>query len=255
MKSLLMAWLLLAFAAPAAAVESVRFRSADGLEIHGDRYPLPGEPAAPVILLFHQAGASRGEYEDIAPRLNRLGFECIAVDLRSGRRSRGKENRTAAAARAAGRGTSYADALPDVLAALDHARRHYPGRKIILWGSSYSAALVLKVAGDRPGDVAGVVAFSPGEYFAHLGKGSTWIQDSARHIQVPVFISSARDESDSWRAIYDVIPSKTKTSFVPTSAGHHGSSALWKEYRDSEAYWQVLIPFLLRAGPGSLHGQ
>lgn len=195
-------------------------------------------------MLFHQAGSSRGEYTEIAPRLNKLGFNCIAVDLRSGEYSRGKDNETAIRAGDKGLATSYADALPDLIAALDYAREKYSNSKIIAWGSSYSAALVLKVAGDHPELVDGVIAFSPGEYFAHLGKSKTWIRDAAQNIKAPVFITSSRKEASDWSLIYQAIDITNKKSFVPKTDGKHGSKALWDKYADSEAYWDAVTRFL-----------
>ncbi len=227
------------------ASESQTFtiQSSDGLLLTADRYSPHTSNTTPLIMLFHQAGSSRGEYTDIAPRLNNLGFNCIAVDLRSGDSSRGIENETDIRASKANLPTGYADALPDVIAALRYAKEINKG-KVIAWGSSYSAALVLKVAGDHPELVDGVLAFSPGEYFAHLGKSKTWIQDSAKNIMVPIFITSAKNEADQWDALFKAIPSTSKSFFVPTTAGRHGSKALWKKYDDSEEYWRAVNNFL-----------
>jgi len=118
--SLLMATASFAAAEP----ETITFKSADDLLITADRYTPHTSNSTPLIVLFHQAGSSRGEYSEIAPRLNKLGFNCIAVDLRSGEYSRGKDNETAIRASKAGLATSYADALPDVIAALHYASKH-----------------------------------------------------------------------------------------------------------------------------------
>lgn len=223
--------------------QTFTIKSSDGLLITADRYTPHSSNTTPLIMLFHQAGSSRGEYTDIAPRLNQLGFNCIAVDLRSGDSSRGIDNETDSRANKANLATGYADALPDVIAALQYAKETNKG-KVIAWGSSYSAALVLKVAGDHPELVDGVLAFSPGEYFAHLGKSKTWIQDSAKDIKVPVFITSSKNEADAWHTLFKVIPSTSKSFFIPTTAGQHGSKALWKKYDDSEDYWQAVNKFL-----------
>jgi len=238
--------LLLATAAFAAtpSTKSIHFESADGLIISADVYAPLNKKSTPLILLFHQAGSSRGEYNEIAPKLNKLGFNCIAVDLRSGEYSRGKDNETAIRAGKAGLATRYSDALPDIIAALHYARKYYPDNKIIIWGSSYSASLVLKVAGDYPQLIDGVLAFSPGEYFSHLGKSKTWIRDSAKNIQAPTFITSAKSEADDWSAIFEVIDRNKRHSFLPVSAGKHGSKVLWERYDDSPAYWQAVTQFL-----------
>lgn len=223
--------------------QKINFKSTDELLVTADIYA-PHKPVSPVIVLFHQAGSSRGEYNEIAPRLNKLGFNCIAVDLRSGEFSRGKDNMTSMRASNAGLATRYADALPDIISALKYTHNKYPNAQVLGWGSSYSAALVLKVAGDYPQLMDAVLAFSPGEYFSHQGKSKSWIKDSARNINIPVFISSARNEADSWEPIMNVIPSNKKTGFLPSTEGRHGSRALWKKYNDSDAYWKAVEAFL-----------
>lgn len=230
----------------AADDNSITFKSADGLLITADQYTPHTSNTTPLILLFHQAGSSRGEYNEIAPRLNELGFNCIAVDLRSGEYSRGKDNETAIRASKKNLPTSYADALPDIIASLHYAREHFSNSKTIAWGSSYSAALALKAAGDYPQLVDGVLAFSPGEYFSHVGKSKTWIRDSATNIKAPTFITSAKSEAADWLPIYDVIGTADKQSFIPETAGKHGSKALWNKYDDSAAYWSAVTDFLNR---------
>ena len=83
------------------AMETVTFPAADGLAVTADLY-LAHDKEAPFVILFHQAGYSRGEYGQIAPRLNGLGFNALAVDQRSGGAAKGVMNETAALARAPG---------------------------------------------------------------------------------------------------------------------------------------------------------
>ena len=220
------------------------FPSRDGLQITVDIYIKNEDKKTPFIVLFHQANWSRGEYLEIAPRLNQLGFNCMAVDIRSGKEVNGVVNKTAMGAKAKGKGTTYIEALPDIEVALKYARKFYSEGKLIAWGSSYSAALVLKIAGDEAGIVDGVVAFSPGEYFSRLGKSATWIQASAKKIKSPVFITSAKGEKKAWSSIFEAIPAKTKTSYLPKTDGNHGSRALWKQFSDSKGYWKALEDFL-----------
>ncbi len=223
---------------------TITFPSKDGLEITADTYLIHKDRSTPLIVLFHQAGWSRGEYLEIAPKLNILGFNCMAIDQRSGDSINGIVNETAIRAEQAQINTRYIDTLPDIEAALRFAKSHYNKSKIIAWGSSYSAALVLQIAGERPELVDGVLAFAPGEYFSKQGKSKSWIQDAAVNINVPVFITSARDEKSKWSTIYSAIKSKEKTSFIPSSKGNHGSRALWKQFEDSEEYWHAVKAFL-----------
>lgn len=196
-------------------------------------------------MLFHQAGWSRGEYIEIAPKLNKLGFNVLAVDLRSGKSVNGVSNQTAKRALMAGKRTRYIDALPDMESALLFART-LAGKnaKIIAWGSSYSSALVLQLVGEKPELVDAVLSFSPGEYFKKSGKPRDWVQKSARSLNVPVFITSAKSEKGCWSAIFEAIKSKNKVSFIPETNGNHGSRALWDKFDDSSEYWLAVSHFL-----------
>jgi dienelactone hydrolase len=221
-----------------AGVQMLHFSAADGVVVTADLYA-PHPPAAPMIVLFHQAGYSRGEYRPIAPRLNELGFNALAVDTRSGEASQGVGNDTAASACGLGKPMTFVDAVADMRAAIVEARKHAQG-KLLVWGSSYTSALVLVLGGELGAD--GVLAFSPGEYFTDLGKPKTWVADSAARLSVPVFITSAKSEHDAWAPIAAHIAHVT--TFVPDTAGHHGSSTLWPAQPDRDAYWTAVTTFL-----------
>ena len=246
-----LAVLLLSLNALASDSETVTFPSEDGLLITADVYAPNKNSAAPVIVLFHQAGWSRGEYTEIAPWLNTLGYNCMAIDQRSGEGVRGVDNETAQRAAEEHRAAGYISALPDIRAALVHARKFYGENGVIAWGSSYSAALVLQVAGESPGLVDGVLAFSPGEYFQRAGKSATWIQASAQNIDVPVFITSSRSEADEWADIFAAIETDKKVAFVPATDGRHGSRALWEKYSDSRDYRDAVKAFLQQYFPAN----
>jgi len=222
----------------------ITFSSKDGLTITADTYISNPDKKTPFIVLFHQAGWSRGEYIEIAPKLNKLGFNCMAVDQRSGNAVNGVQNETTALAQKKGKPINYTDAEQDIIASLEYARKNFAEGKLIAWGSSYSAALVLKVAGDYPALVDGVVSFAPGEYFKRLGKSPTWVQDSAKNITVPVFITSAQSEYNNWSGIYRVINTDTKTYYLPDTKGNHGSRALWAKFFDNPGYWKAITEFL-----------
>jgi len=225
-------------------VKKIEFPSSDGIQITADVYA-PLDEFAPFIILFHQAGWSRGEYMEIAPKLVAMGFNCMAVDLRSGGSINGTENETHKRAKVLGMPTKYINAYQDIEAAVAYARGRLAKGKLIIWGSSYSAALVLEYAGQHQ-DVEGVLSFSPGEYFTGQGKSNTYITDAAAKIQIPVFITSAKNEVKGWKAIFDVIPSVKKEYFTPLTEGRHGSRALWSKFDDSDAYWTAVDAFLAK---------
>jgi len=228
-------------ALPAAAAERVTLTASDGLAVTADVYPGPGGATGPWIVLAHMAGSSRGEYREIAPRLNRLGYGAIALDQRSGSGFGGVANRTAAAAASKGKGQGYLDAAPDIEAGIAYARSR-TGGPVVLWGSSYSAALALLLAGERPGLIDGVIAMSPGEYLSGRSVGR-----AAAHIAVPVLIVSPPAETGQWRHIYEAVPHDRKAWFTPDRGGRHGSSALIpSQSPQSEAHWQAVEAFLGR---------
>lgn len=219
--------------------KTVEFSSKDGVTVTADLYQIENKDA-PYIILFHQAGYSRGEYLNIAPKLNKLGFNCMAIDQRSGKGVNGVENETHKSAVLLNKKTKYPDAIPDVEAALKYVKNDLKASKIIIWGSSYSAALVLYLGSQFSEDIAGILSFSPGEYFTI--EGNT-IQSYASKIKDPVFITSAKNEHDSWNGMYEAIPSE-KTSFLPKIKGKHGSKALWDDSDEHEDYWNAVIEFL-----------
>jgi dienelactone hydrolase len=224
-------------------IETIQFPAEDGLLVTADLYQWHDEDA-PFIVLFHQAGWSRGEYKEIAPKLGALGFNCMAVDQRSGKAVNKVVNETAKLASSKKLKTTYPDALPDMRAALRLVESRYPRARRIAWGSSYSSALVLVLAGNEPELMHAVLSFSPGEYFGKFGKGKDFVSKAASKIEHPVFITSSKSEHKSWKSIFAAIPSTKKVSFLPTTTGNHGSRALWAKHSDAEAYWTAVQTFL-----------
>ncbi len=207
-------------ALPLHASEPVTLTARDGVKVYGDFYPADSK-SAPYILLFHQAGSNRAEYAPIAPRLVKLGFNCLAIDQRSGGDMFGQTNETVARI---GHNGDYLDALKDMEAALAWARARNHDAKILVWGSSYSASLVFLLAAKHPDEIAGLLAFSPGEYL----KDKHAVRDAASHVSVPIFVTSAKDpeEIEAAKSILAASPAKQKTQFIPKVAGVHGSSTL-----------------------------
>jgi alpha-beta hydrolase superfamily lysophospholipase len=224
--------------------KTIEFKSLDNVIITADLYISNLDKRTPFIVLFHQASWSRGEYDGIALKLNNLGFNCMAVDLRSGGSVRGVKNLTRIDAIKKGKTTTYIDAMQDIKASLIYARKHFAKGQLIAWGSSYSAALVIKIVGDENNLADKVISFSPGEYFTKFNKAPDWIKQSAKKLRVPIFITSAKNEEKYWRPIYDVI-SSNKSYYLPkNSNGHHGSRSLWGRYSDNVGYWKAVKGFL-----------
>ena len=218
------------------SMKTISLTASDGLEITADWHSKGDQP---VMLLCHQAGWSRGEYINTAKVLVEKGYNCLALDQRSGGEVNGISNETAKRAATQGLGTSYIDALPDLMAGLDYAYKQSKQEAVIIVGSSYSSALVLKVAGNNP-KVKAVLSFSPGEYY----KGES-VAEWASKCQVPVFVTSSKDEASDTGllAIIDAISGES-THFIPEGSGYHGARALFSDNAGNEEYWKAVNSFL-----------
>ena len=242
-----LAWLLISLMlfARVAVAEPVVLTAADGVKIYGEFWSSTG-PRAPLVLTFHQAGSSRAEYAPLTPLLNQAGFSVLAIDQRSGGSEFGGKNQTVAAR---GRSTGYDAALPDLEAALAWGKGRANGAPVLVWGSSYSAALVFLLAAKHPADVQGLLAFSPGEY---LGKPDA-VSKAAQQLRVPVFVdqSSDEDEIDQARSILKAAASTDKTHFIPRKNGVHGSSTLRadRNVAGAEENWTAVLTFLAKFKP------
>lgn len=242
---LLAAWVLAAmlFAVPVhASSQAVILTARDGVRVHGQISRAP-VPHAPVILAFHMAGSNHAEYDPLAGRLNAAGFTLLAIDQRSGGNGFGSRNKTVDGL---GRSTAYEEALKDLEAALAWGVAEAQGAPILVWGSSYSAALVFVLAARHPSSIAGIVSFSPGEYF----DDRRLIRTAAGAVKVPVFVSQSagREEVEAARPIVAAAGSADKVHFIAGGAGVHGSSSLREDANPKGAgeYWSAVLDFLKR---------
>lgn len=218
----------------------VSFVASDKVTIFADYYG-GGDAGRPLILLFHQAGSNRAEYAPIAPMLTTLGFDALAIDQRSGGSLWGHTNETV---QHLGRSEDYGAALHDLEAALVWAKSSGRSGPVIVWGSSYSAALVFLLAARHPQDVKALLAFSPGEYLA----GASSVRSAAAQLSIPIFVTSAKESGEvaQAKAILDAAPARQKVQFVPHIAGIHGSSTLRSDRnpKGAEENWAAVKAFL-----------
>ncbi len=192
-----------------------------------------------MILLCHRAGWSRGEYLEIAPKLNEMGFSCIAIDQRSGNEVNGVENIVASTHNQDS--TSYEDAIPDIEFAIDRAYKKNEQQPIILWGSSYSSTLAL-LLGCGSEKVKAIVSFSPGDYFPEIGS----VAENLRNTTKPVWMTYSKSEcNQGGKDLAANGPDSLVTCFCPEGGeGHHGSEALYEKNKTSSEYWNSLKEFL-----------
>ncbi|WP_010545982.1 alpha/beta hydrolase [Sphingomonas elodea] len=218
------------------SAEPVTLTAADGVKIAGV-YTRAAKPRA-LLLLFHQAESGKDEYALLAPQLAQAGYSSLRIDQRAGGTLYGV-NETV---KALGHSADYAAAKRDLDAAFAWGQAQK--LPIILWGSSYSAALVFLLAAEHPGQVQAVLAFSPGEYLDDKGA----VARAAAKVTAPVFVTSARDtrEADAARTILKASPAAINTQFFATQGGVHGSSTLlrMKNPDGAQDAWRATLKFL-----------
>ncbi len=217
----------------------IAFPSTDGLMVTGHLYEV--DPNKPVILLCHQARFNKQEYADIAPKLNQHGYNCLAIDQRSGGFFADQSNETCERAKQQGITVlSYIHAEPDIIAAINFLHQKY-NKKITIWGSSYSSSLALLIA-ESNDQVKAVLAFSPGDYFGDKKPGLSTVIPK---LTVPFFITSSKEEAPKLKSILSgVTLSASKVHFIPEGEGMHGSKALWNGQQNAGEYWEAVRDFL-----------
>jgi len=219
--------------------QKVTFQAEDGLKVTADLYMKNYQ--LPFILLFHQGESSRGEYTEIAARLLKLDYNCLAVDLRAGEKMNYITNETAERAKVQNIPASYLDSQKDIRASIDYVLK-YNNKPVILFGSSYSASLSLMIAkgNDR---VRAVIAFSPGEFF----RPEVVVKDAISGLNKPVFVSASDIEYEYIEEMLSGLPSENMFIYRPGSGkGVHGAKALWSSTDSSSECWLELMLFFKR---------
>lgn len=215
----------------------VTFPSKDNLTVVANLYEK--DSAAIPVVLCHQARFNKIEYVKIAPKLNDMGFTCLAIDQRSGGNLLEWFNETYENAMKDSISTNFLDAVQDMESAVKYMYEKYK-QPVVVWGSSYSSGLAIKVANGN-NKVRAVISFSPGEYY-----GETYsLRDSIAGLNIPVFITSSKEEAnEDLTQLISVLDSNLVTQFIPQSAGTHGSRALWETDPNNREYWDAVKAFL-----------
>jgi len=199
----------------------------------------------PYMILCHDVKSSRGEYKDLAHRFTKLGYNCIAIDMRIGGPKNGVDNETVSLAQAKHLKVKLLDPITDIQAAINYCynKNH---KKVVLVGSGYSASLTLYI-GSTNTKVATVLAFSPSEYFAGLLDTKTAFPKCS----IPVFVASSVAEADATKKYVAAIPASKVTLFVPSTAGAHGTDALLNATPDHHDYWLSILMYIRGLQGGS----
>lgn len=214
------------------------FYATDQVEIYADYYETFAE-SNKYMLMFHQAEYSRGEFQQIAERMIKLDFNCLAVDMRHGKEINYVNNETAIKAKQSGMNVTLLSCENDILAAINYVYSIDPYAQIFLMGSSFSASLCLKVARER-GDIKAVIAYSPGEFF-----GTMSVAEAIKGLQVPTYIYCTQNEYPYVTQLASGITAAKQVIFKPEEGnGAHGAQTLWWDSDTREECWLSLLFFL-----------
>ena len=251
MKTILLLMALLPASLANANGVEVSFKTSDNITIYGDLYQVADTPkSAPMILLFHQgAGDARGEYMPLVSRLVGQGYHLLAIDQRTGGNRFGHENRTVAGIQDTE--YSFCDAYPDLEAALKYALDSGFSGKIAAWGSSYSAALVFRLASEHPDEIDTVLAFSPASGQALAGCRPEPYSDKVTQPLLALRPISEMEPPQAGEQM-KLFEEHGHQTYV-ADPGVHGSSMLnsARVGGSTEETWQLVLEFLTKsfAGP------
>lgn len=219
----------------------ISFLTTDSLQVIGDLYET--DKQASSILLFHQGRSNaRGEYKSIIPKLTQKGFNVLAIDQRMGGQLYGEYNRTIA--KLPMNNHTYCDAFADMEAAFQFmSKQGFSGKKI-LWGSSYSGSLAIKLAHNHPTEVIGVLAFSP----SSGGPMQDCRPDEfLEKMELPILLLRPKSELEipSAKAQFELATAHKHQTYV-ADQGTHGSSMLVEERVNGNVTknWERVFSFL-----------
>ena len=221
------------------AQQFVTFQSSDSLTISADFYETETD-SKKWMIMCHQAEFSRGEFKEIARRMIKLNYNCLAIDMRSGGEVNYVPNETANEAKSLGKAQTFLSCEIDILSAIEYVLSREKDAEIVLFGSSFSASLCLKIAKERP-DIRAVIAFSPGEFFTPQLSIKKTISD----LSIPIYVGCTKSEYLYEKDMFENVKPQKVVIFRPEKAdGTHGAKTLWWESSTRNEYWLSLLFFL-----------
>jgi pimeloyl-ACP methyl ester carboxylesterase len=176
-------------------------------------------PGAPAVLLMHQLGSSRAEWDAVVAALSEPpGLTTLALDMRGhgesteGPRGVRVDHTTFTA-------EQWAEIPRDVRTGLELLRNHPTARptRIALVGSSIGATAVLTVAADAP-DVDRVVALSPGRAYHGLDGITPVTRLGGRRL----LVVASRGDSFSFETAEVLTQLAPAVTLVEVAGGAHG---------------------------------
>lgn len=221
----------------------INLTTSDNINVHGYLFDNKTGKSSTTILMFHQGGGDAlGEYLPIITPLLERGYNILTIDQRSGGTRFGGINKTMAGLKE-GVKYNFSDAYPDLEAALKYVKDNGYTGKTIVWGSSYSAALVFKLSAEHSNEIDAAVAFSAA---VHPIMGESHPAQYFTKIKIPFLALRALSEmTDDSKNHFKSMEENGIQTYVPEK-GVHGSSMLNDLIVKSstEETWKVVFDFL-----------
>jgi alpha/beta superfamily hydrolase len=226
------------------AHKEITFLTADNVKIYGDLYVTNN--SATNILLFHQGGSNgRAVFGKIIPRLLSEGYNVLSIDNRVGGQMYGSYNRTIVEIEI--NKYKYCDALPDLEGAIDYINKttELTGKKV-LWGGSYSGALVIKLLATNSIGISSALAFSPSSN--PVAVKDCHPNDYLPTVEIPLILLRPQSEmQERSQAQFELAQKSGHETYVAIN-GTHASSTLVEERvgENVDKTWEVVLDFLKR---------
>lgn len=192
------------------AVEEIKLTTSDGLNLAGSYFPAAGEKKYGIILV-HMYNNNRHDWDNLAVKLQKQGFEVLTFDLRGHGQSEGDLDKFT--------NSDYQKMVFDVEAAKKFLKEKDRDLKIKLVGASIGANIVLNYAVMDP-EIEAVALLSPGlEYH-----GVTTV-DAITQYKKSLLIVASQDDKYSYtssRKLFDTAPDSDRYKYfqVYKNAGH-----------------------------------
>jgi alpha-beta hydrolase superfamily lysophospholipase len=131
--------------------EELKWKTRDGLNIHGHVWESTERKAKAVVCLVHGLGEHIARYHHVAEVLGRDGYALFGADLRGHGRSEGIRGHT----------PSIDAYMEDINLLIEQARKKFPDLPIFLYGHSLGGILVLNYGLTQSPILKGVISTGP----------------------------------------------------------------------------------------------
>ena len=200
------------------APQTVKFESADKVEIVGTFYESP-KTNSPAVLLLHQFGSNRKSFDGYAKRLQKDGFGVLAIDGRGFGDSVKTTDGEKVEAQRTAEGVKGMES--DVEGAFDFLakQKNVDAARMGIVGASYGSSLALIYAAENR-QVKAVALLSPGiNYFDNLPT----IPAIKNYGTRPILLVAAADDKKSADAVKKLNETDAKSEMKIYEKGGHGT--------------------------------